>query len=496
MDRKRRKIVKRTENAAKMVNLDDFAINPGLQHLARNILVNLDPQSLENCRLVSKSLKQFIENDKVFTKQRFQAVILSRNMKLKQLNLHEILSTKLQYDKVFEGLIGQMDFNEILGIFRQFSAVKDKVNFYPEYRWTPLHHACRFGHNEMVYYSLKHYMAEVMIKTHGNTEHGYDFGYGLAITISFRQKNLEALQYMLDYIMHNSRSNFSVILREFIEECLDYDHEYEGFLKLIFNQPEMKNVLRYLDMEQIFEHVCRTGNSKIIDYVLGYLLDKTDPIEKFSKYYFLDACRERRTKVVHVFLTHPFIKNIIDIDVTDYTGLTPFFYACIDGDLIALQSILDIAFSNDITINFDRQDRWGETALHKACAYGQTEVVKILSNHSLTKSSLDLNIRNYMNSTPLHYACESGYIETIKAMLHFCLDRNVDINAVDDKGHTAFTYACSQGKLDIVEIFYNNSITKSQLKINITDNTGRTPLDYATANGYTKIAQYLSEMSK
>ena len=54
--------------------LENFMNNPGLQHLAENILLNLNDQTLELCKSVNDTFKQFLNatmNDSMFWLKRF-----------------------------------------------------------------------------------------------------------------------------------------------------------------------------------------------------------------------------------------------------------------------------------------------------------------------------------------------------------------------------------------------------------------------------------------
>ena len=50
------------------VPLQDLALNPGLSHILNQIIGDLNAKQLSHCRLVSKTLKDFIDNYKQWWK--------------------------------------------------------------------------------------------------------------------------------------------------------------------------------------------------------------------------------------------------------------------------------------------------------------------------------------------------------------------------------------------------------------------------------------------
>jgi len=73
------------------------------------------------------------------------------------------------------------------------------------------------------------------------------------------------------------------------------------------------------------------------------------------------------------------------------------------------------------------RDRFGNTPLHWAAAYGPEELVK-----SLLDMRADPNVRNSDGVTPLHWAAWSGRADNVRALLK----AGADPNARDDNGFT------------------------------------------------------------
>ena len=84
-----------------MSQLDHFIHNPGFHHLAEEILEKLDDKSLANCRLVSESWQEFIDNSRYLILKQIQRAIYSKPMNEK------LLKECKQSEKAFLGLIGK-----------------------------------------------------------------------------------------------------------------------------------------------------------------------------------------------------------------------------------------------------------------------------------------------------------------------------------------------------------------------------------------------------
>ena len=52
--------------------MDRFTNNPGLQHVAENIFLLLDPKTLGSCQLVNRSWKNILENPRFWLKKSAQ----------------------------------------------------------------------------------------------------------------------------------------------------------------------------------------------------------------------------------------------------------------------------------------------------------------------------------------------------------------------------------------------------------------------------------------
>lgn len=96
-----------------------------------------------------------------------------------------------------------------------------------------------------------------------------------------------------------------------------------------------------------------------------------------------------------------------------------------------------------------RRDRYGQTALHVACAAGQrsTGVALVLAN-SLTELP-SFEMRDHFGSqTALHAAARGGDAAVVRVLC----ERGVAVNATRDDGCTALHIACYWGRHQVVKV--------------------------------------------
>lgn len=87
--------------------------------------------------------------------------------------------------------------------------------------------------------------------------------------------------------------------------------------------------------------------------------------------------------------------HLSNLDVMDNNGNTAFIIAAANGNIAALEAFM-MSCNNTAVSNFE-----GQTALHRACYFGELETIKFL----LEKTSLRLYQTDKNNNNSLHMAC-------------------------------------------------------------------------------------------
>ncbi|MCX5646315.1 MAG: ankyrin repeat domain-containing protein [Phycisphaerae bacterium] len=135
-----------------------------------------------------------------------------------------------------------------------------------------------------------------------------------------------------------------------------------------------------------------------------------------------------------------------------------------DGDLMRVQALL----SKDPSL-VNRQNKDGETPLHRAAAMNQAECAQYLLSKGAT-----VNARSRKGFTPLHYAasCARPQSEGHTAMVGLLLKHGADVNVQDADGDTPLHLAIMFDFPGIARL-----LLESGAKTDVTNKEGRTPKD-------------------
>ena len=123
-------------------------------------------------------------------------------------------------------------------------------------------------------------------------------------------------------------------------------------------------------------------------------------------------------------------------------------------------------------------DFTGQTPFLTAALAGDTTVMHMLLEHGA-----DPNIPTYHGTTPLMAAAGINWVvsqtytegpEQLLAAVELCYELGMDVNAVNSMGLTAVFGAANRGSDDIIRFLVDKGA-----RLDIADNEGRTPLDWA-----------------
>merc|ERR1712062_378931 len=159
-----------------------------------------------------------------------------------------------------------------------------------------------------------------------------------------------------------------------------------------------------------------------------------------------------------------------------------------NGDVKLMEFILKTSF------DMNAKDRWGWTALHYACAYGQTEIAQLIVKNS-KEFDIDLNAKSNGGSTAWHLACKYGKTETAQLIIQNSENFGIDLNAKNNRGETALHCACGNGQTETVQLIIQNS-KNFGIDLNAKDDFGRTALHEACLNGETETVQMILKNCK
>eukprot|EP00042_Codosiga_hollandica_P041001 m.361586 g.361586 ORF g.361586 m.361586 type:complete len:478 (-) comp56007_c0_seq17:89-1522(-) len=161
----------------------------------------------------------------------------------------------------------------------------------------------------------------------------------------------------------------------------------------------------------------------------------------------------------------------------DEIGFTPLACAVRMGDFECLQILCEAGADLRTCTN----SSWC-TVLHLAAVFGQTAMVR----HLLALQIFDCNCSGEEEGiTPLMQAVRSGLIECCRALL----DAGADPLLQSTNGHTVLHIACENGQPEVLD--YLLSIDSVLQLLNVTSNSGRTPLVVAAEHSFLECAERL-----
>ncbi|KAM0809220.1 putative Ankyrin repeat domain-containing protein 50 [Seiridium cardinale] len=132
------------------------------------------------------------------------------------------------------------------------------------------------------------------------------------------------------------------------------------------------------------------------------------------------------------------------------------------------------------TVDLDREDNFGRTALYMAAWQGHKKTVELL----LETGRATLSVRDYRGRSPLLAAACEGH----EAVVRLLLEKNAEIESKDNEDRTPLSWAAREGHEVIVRL-----LLEKKAEIESKDNDNRTPLLWAALRGHEVIVRLLLE---
>ncbi|XP_067668335.1 ankyrin repeat domain-containing protein 50-like [Haliotis asinina] len=181
------------------------------------------------------------------------------------------------------------------------------------------------------------------------------------------------------------------------------------------------------------------------------------------------ACREGHAEVVKYIL----LQDLVDINSLGHEKKSPVLIAGEQGHTEVVELL--VKHGADLSL----REKSGSNTLHRACYYGQFDVVK----HILSLNRVDINCRGYMKRTPVMVAAEQGY----KKIVELLVNHGADLSLREQSGSNILHNACYRGQFDVVKYI----LSLNRVRINSRGYMKRTPVMVAAEHGYKTVVELL-----
>ena len=122
----------------------------------------------------------------------------------------------------------------------------------------------------------------------------------------------------------------------------------------------------------------------------------------------------------------------------------------------------------------------GQTALHIAAAFGNYEVINVVTNYG---RGVDVNEKDNYGNTALHIAAANGKVQVVQSLLW---ERNIYTELKDSNGNTALHIAAANGYTAVVV-----KLLEEGAKVNARDLLEATPLHHAAEKNHAAVVGML-----
>ena len=494
-----------------MTSLDQIIHNPGFHAVAIAIFLNLDPESLGNCRLLSKVYKDFIDNTKSMILLKIKQAFAKReSILLRSIPAGSALSTAfgisspkdlISKSKASSKLFYNL-FNEHLGKFD----LKTVFEFIKTTWANPEMISKEFNKNGKNIFNYVLSESPVEVRKSKLFE---DF---ISIFFHLATKDSEKMNVKLENILMVAIKNTYLTL---VEKILNHTIQTGKHFDL--------NNIQEWNWAPLYEALFTKGKLEIVKLLLDYPSAKKI---KLNHYYynkfgvtqwplFHTACSRGPIEVVELFLDYiQKYEEDFDFNSSDAYGRIPMHYTRYckyggDGDIA--YKLLKLHKEKKIILNFNAKELergqvfWHSFASNPCRIKKHFENLKIVLDLSKENDqNINIDIVDNRGWNVLHYACLGEIrpgkienieienienIETVKLLLeHYGMTNRINPYAQDIHGDTPLHLACSKKHPFIVEVFVDYGLVND-----IKNHKGLTPIEIALKNGCQKIVKLLTQ---
>ena len=454
--------------------MNELVCNPGLDHLALQILGFLDAKSLANCRVVSKSWKICIDSSRIWWLKR----------------LHHIM------EEIIDFCLN--DFSEFLFVIDYFmKSSLDKLQRFVELlqdiydqgglrlgRLSPLHLAAEAGNLEFL---------NLMLET----------------SIQF---DLRDGFYNWTPLYFACQAGQTEVVKFFYQHSIDKSVDFKS---------------RWTDERTPLHCACKNGHLETVEFLLQIAEEKginVNAVDERLCTPFNYACASGNHQLVECLFQS---KMDFDVNASDIDGRTALHKVCRSrcpeenqrkkGERLRLINVyqcvgnctdtrlfeLFIKYSDKV--NFNALESNGYNALHIVCENGCLEKIRLLFQN-VNKIGINVNAINDQGLTPLHTACvmdnekhlanicDEDCPEVLETILKYSDSTGINLNATGEYGRTLLHLLCLIGCAPKVRKFIEYGLPRG-LNVQAEDRYFQTPRQYTMKHRRWSIAQVLDDFN-
>ena len=498
-----------------MISLDQIIYNPGFHAVAIEIFLNLDPESLGNCRVLSKVYKYFIDNTKPLMILTIKHANSNRELILQSVMANitksQIANNKYEAACVahaatqpsYVSLISKPPsklFYNLCNEYLEKSDLKIVVDFMKTIWAKPDEISRVFIQNEMnIFKYVLGYRPEDIIRSKL-------FGDFAIIIFHLIIKSSDKMNIKLEHILISAIVNRNIALvRKILDHTIQTGNNFDfnnrdgyealhcaliswkpDFVKLLFNYPSSKRIKLNSGVSNgqtsrsLLHIACSSGPIEIVDLLLQH-------IQKYEEDF--------------------------DFNMPDSRGCTPMHNASsynFGEDGGKANRLLMLHKEKKIYLNFNAQESetgkvfWFNFAFQPQRKWNVENLTIVLDLSRENDEDIDIDIADIRGWTVLHYASFCGgcvkmkkfvdsesveNIVTVKLLLdHYGMTNRINPYAQDQNGDTPLHLACFKRRPKVIQVFVDYGLVND-----IKNNKGLTPVEIASKYGFQEIVQLLNK---
>ena len=412
--------------------------NPGLCHIVQKISSFLDVRSLSQCRLVSQSWKNLIDNDRPWLT--FQIEFIHGQIKKGK---SKIISKEKYEGKTIKELFPEwISFTEQnlkkLSLPKLKYFVIEMWNYLKneEYICNPFHFAVYQSNVSFVQILIDAGIDLSMKTLDGLTPFHLACGKGKLAMVELMIKYAPTFD---ETLTTNSGST--------IFHIVTYNQDPQ-VLRLIFDKFKFEDIPDKQG-RKMFPYAVGFGSKQTIQYLIesrqeiGFNMEERFHNQGLTILHV--ACGKRDIDIVD-YVSEALYKigSNINFDIQDFDGSTPLHYACLNKTSdVAIQLLQRFPQKIDVLgLN-------GAHILHYACQFGHLDLLKYIFENP--NFNIDFNVPTQNGSTPLHSACSGGQYEVVKFLFKIHKAKGIDVTKQTNEHQTAEDLARQNGHENILE---------------------------------------------